>query len=424
MKTRTATFILIALFLVFSSGVYAQDGPPEAIDVDGDGTNDFYDVDGDGEADEDFPIAYDMDGDGEIDMYDITGDGTPDVDTEGNAPMELTDPNGEPLSDQFQVVDDGVDEKFRIAEDATDVSITEHSVAYNTGAIGAESGAADAQWTLTDAEGNTMDAGSGTTEYSGVIQTPGHYNLGNSGMTPVDESAVDFGGAVNSGTDVELEVTDITAPSLKLVAVPEDYHERNFVLIEEDPDNPDAYPITNKTAKITMQGRNWSMASAADGSASPVENEFSTDFGMVDEDDAAKVADSRENPDVKAKNVYTIDSSLDSSVEDGFYVPVAVRTNFEVGIVDDNDPRDAYRDREEKTWRLEVEHNGSTEVFREPPSFVFRIPNVPADSDSPKYTLVGEAIDGSGNSIVCKVPINVLPKKIDVTDLERMNRKQ
>ena len=79
---------------------------------------------------------------------------------DGTAPMILTNQDGEPLSDQYQVVSDGVNEKFRIAEDATNVSITEHSVAYNTAALESAgvpvAGAPDIQWTLTDAQGKTM----------------------------------------------------------------------------------------------------------------------------------------------------------------------------------------------------------------------------------------------------------------------------
>ena len=243
-------------------------------------------------------------------------------------------------------------------------------------------------------------------------------------MTPVDSSVVTWGGGgVNSGTDVELEVTDITAPAMKVVVTPEDFHEQNMLRIKEDPDNLDAYPITNKTAQVTMTGRNWSEAGAADGGAAPVEIKFSTYFGMVDPDDAASVDDSKKNPDIKAKNEYVIDSTLNPSIAGGFYVPVSVRTNFSVDIEDDNDPRDVYRDKEAKTWKLKIEHKGQVETFKEPPSYIFRIPNVPATSDSPRYTLITEAIDGSGNSILCKIPINVLPKKLNVRDLEKRFQK-
>ena len=372
----------------------------------------------------------------ELTSVDPAAETTPEVTPEeiglapdGTAPMILTNQDGEPLSDQYQVVSDGVNEKFRIAEDATNVSITEHSVAYNTAALESAgvpvAGAPDIQWTLTDAQGKTMDAGSGSTSYSGVIKTPGHYNLGNSGMTPVDSSVVTWGGGgVNSGTDVELEVTDITAPAMKVVVTPEDYHEQNLLRIKEDPDNLDAYPITNKTAQVTLSGRNWSQAGAANGSAAPSDIKFSTYFGMVDPDDADSVDDSKKNPDIKAKNEYVIDNSLNPAIAGGFYVPVSVRTNFAVDIEDDNDPRDVYRDKEAKTWKLTIEHKGQKETFKEPPSYIFRIPNVPATSDSPRYTLITEAIDGSGNSILCKIPINVLPKKLNVRDLENRSKKR
>ncbi len=351
------------------------------------------------------------------------------IEEDGTTPMLLTNQDGEPLSDQYQVVSDGVNEKFRIAEDATNVSITEHSVCYNTAALESAgipvAGAPDIQWTLTDASGKTVNAGNGSTSYSGVLKTPGHYNLGNSGMTPVDSSVVTWGGGgVNSGTDVELEVTDITAPAMKVVVTPEDYHEHNTLIIEEDPENLDAYPINNKTAQVSLQGRNWSQAGAADGAAPPADIKFTTYFGMVAPEDADFVEDSKKNPDIKAKNEYTMNSALDSSLGEGFYVPVSVRTNFDVSIKDDNDPRNVYREKEAKTWKLSIEHNGKKEVFKEPPSYIFRIPNVPATSDSPRYTLTTEVIDGSGNAIMCNIPINVIPKRMNVRDLENRSRKQ
>jgi len=359
---------------------------------------------------------------------------------DGTAPMLLTNAAGEPLSDSMQVVTDGMNEKFRVAEDATNVSITEHSVAYNTGALQSAgvqpTGQPDIQWTLTNQDtGATADAGSGSTNYSGVIKAPGHYNLGNSGMTPVDTviATGSYGttpgttpetvpGTIQSGTDVELEVTDITSPALKVVAVPEDHHESNECFIREDPDNLDAYPITAKTAKITCSGRNWTLAGAADHqTAAATQVDFTAPFGMVDPAEAADVADSKKNPDIKAKNDYTMDSSLNGGLAEGLYIPVSVRTNFAVSLPDDNDPRASYRDAGTSTWSLVVDDDGAVEEFREPPSFIFRKPNVPT---GPSYTLVAQATDGSGNAIVCRVPIKVLPKRLDVTDLERDSQKR
>ena len=343
----------------------------------------------------------------------------------GQAPMILTDANGEPLSDQFQVINDGVNEKFRIAEDSTDVSITEHSVIYNTGTMesaGLNPGDPDIQWTVTNqGTGETADGGSGSTSYAGVFTTPGFYNLGNSGSTPVDSSTVVSSGTVDSGTDVELEVADITAPAMKVVVTPEDSHVPNSFFIREDPDNPDAYPITAKTAKVTVEGANWTKSGAA-GSGETAEFSFSAPFGMVSEEDLPNVNDSKINPDIQAVNDYTVDSSLNSSLGEGFYVPVSVRTNFAVSVEDDNDPRDERQAEIKKTWKLVVEKDGESEEIRETPHYIFRIPNY-NNPAAPKYTLVAESVDGTGNSILCRIPIIVLPKDLDVKNLENQSNR-
>jgi len=370
------------------------------------------------------------------------------IDENGEAPMILTDPNGEPLSDQFQVVGDGVDEKYRIAEDSTNVNITEHSVIYNTGAMssaGMETGEPDIQWTVTDQNtGETTDGGSGSTEYSGVFKTPGFYNLGNSGSTPVDSSTVVTEGstentnpeAVESGTDVELEVADITAPSMKVVVTPEDNHAPNVFFIREDPDNLDAYPITNKTAKVSVNGPNWSKAGAS-GGGNNTEVDFVTNFGMVSEENLPNVNDSKLNPDIQALNDYTVNSDLDSALGEGLYVPVSVRTNFEIFTEEDidikgqdtsesvnpkvmpeaNDPREERKLQIKKSWKLIVEIDGETRVIKETPNFIFRIPNLDV-INGPKYTLVAESTDGTGNAITCNIPIIVMPKDLDVRVIE------
>lgn len=343
----------------------------------------------------------------------------------GQAPMILTDANGEPLSNQFQVINDGVNEKFRIAEDSTDVSITEHSVIYNTGTMqsaGMNPGDPDIQWTVTNqGTGETQNGGSGSTSYAGVFNTPGFYNLGNSGSTPVDSSTVVSSGTVDSGTDVELEVADITAPSMKVLVVPEDNHNQNTFYIREDPENLDAYPITQKTAKVTVEGNNWTKA-GAQGAATDVSVDFVAPFGMVTEEDLPNVNDSKINPDIQAVNDYTVNSSLDSSLGDGLYVPVAVRTNFNVSVEDDNDPREERQAEIKKTWKLIVSKDGETEEFVETSNYIFRVPNYNV-AGGPEYTLVAESIDGTGNSITCRIPIIVLPKDLDVKNLENKSER-
>jgi hypothetical protein len=355
----------------------------------------------------------------------------------GQAPMDLTGPDGQPLADALQMTTDGVNEKYRIAEDSTNVAISEHSVAYNTQALAAAAGAGatvgqpNVQWSLTNNDtGEVQNAGQGGTEYSGVIKTPGLYNLGNSGITdvtPPDNATVVANGAtgqnqtpgtIQTGTDVELEVTDITAPAVLVAIIPEDSHVRNEVSIVEDPANKDAYPITKKTAQLAVTGANWSPAAA------PLDLKFTAPAGMVRPEDEPKVNDSKLNPDVKAHNEYTIAQTLNTGLQEGFFVPVSVRCNFEIAIPADNEPRQSLRDKQKKTWKLEVVEDGVTQEVAEPPAYIFRKPNFPAVTGSPTYTLVAEGQDGSGNSVVCRVPILVLPQGYKVTDLDRDGQRQ
>jgi hypothetical protein len=205
------------------------------------------------------------------------------------------------------------------------------------------------------------------------------------------------------------------------MVTPEDTHTQNTFFIREDPDNLDAYPITSKTAKVTVEGKNWTSQGAA-GSNAPVDINFVTNFGMVSEEDLPNVNDSLINPDIQALNEYTVDSSLDSTLGEGFYVPVSVRTNFDVLVEDDNDPRAERQAQVNKTWKLVIEKNGETEVIKETPSYIFRIPNYQV-ADGPKYTFVAESIDGTGNSILCRIPIIVMPKDLDIKNIDSTSNK-
>lgn len=351
----------------------------------------------------------------------------------GAAAMLLTDGNGEPLD-----VDAGA--TYKVAEDDNGVSITEHSVIYNNDALTAAgvatAGAPDIQWALTNNDtGQTMNAGSGGTQYSGVIKTPGYYNLANSGVTPVNstDSVAAWGAsgtsapapaALQSGTNMELEVTDITAPSMKVSIIPEDYHERNSVIVEEDPANKDAPKHANKTVKFTVKGKNWTSRSADFEGAPALDLAFSAPGGMIKAEDAAAVADSRQAADVRVQNEYTMSSALNAGLEGGLFVPVSVRCNFNAEILDDNDPRQAFRERIGSSWRLVINEDGTETRYEKAPSYVFRRTNYPAQPGDPSYSLEAEGWDGSGNRVICKVPINVMPKKLKVTDLDHDSQKR
>jgi hypothetical protein len=249
----------------------------------------------------------------------------------------------------------------------------------------------------------------------------------------------DPAGAVRSGTDVELEVTDNTAPDLKIVLTPEDSFVDSVVYAEEDPAAPNGYPVPEKKARLTVSGKNWTPAVVDVDEASEIESAFAAPGGMLDPDREAEqlliVADPKQNPDVKCCNDYTIDSDLNedliggvgtaSQLSDGFYVPVSVRCRFACEVVDDNDPRQAYRDRIQTRWNVVVRNDdGSEEKFRDAPSFIFRKANWPRQSGDPYYELAAEAIDGSGNAVTVHVPINVMRMDIDAHTIQDSSEKR
>ena len=216
---------------------------------------------------------------------------------------------------------------------------------------------------------------------------------------------------------LQLEVSDITAPKMRVVLTPEDTHIQNTFVIKEDPDNLNAYPIIAKTGLVNIEGRNWSKQGAA-GSNAPVEIEFTTAFGMVPEEDLPKIEDTKLNAKIQAKNAYTLNNDLDPQLDEGFYVPVSVRTNFAVFTEADNDPRVLEEHlSEKKRWTLIIEKDGDVAEFQNTDHYIFRTPNY-NNPDGPKYTLIAESWDASNNRICCTIPIIVIPKDLDIKNIE------